>query len=107
MSWLYLILAILLEVLGTTSMKLSQGFTRTLPLVLMFVFYGLALTSLTMATKKIDLSVAYAVWSGLGTGLIAAIGILLFKEPVTTLKLVSLGMIIAGVIGLNLAGETH
>ncbi len=75
MSWFYLILAIILEIIGTTSMKLSQGFTKTLPSIVMFIFYILSLISLTLALKKVDVSVAYAVWSGLGTTLIALIGI--------------------------------
>ena len=107
MSWLYLVWAIVLEVSGTTSMKLSQGFTKLLPSVLTFVFYGLSLSALTLALKNIDVSVAYAVWSGLGTAMIASIGVLWLKEPLTTLKVVSLTLIIIGVIGLNLSGGVH
>jgi small multidrug resistance pump len=107
MQWFYLILAIVLEVSGTTSMKLSQGFTRTLPSVLMFLFYGLSLSALTLALKTIDVSVAYAVWSGLGTALIAAVGVLWMKEPLNTLKVVSLMLIIIGVIGLHVSGTEH
>ena len=107
MSWLYLVWAIVLEVSGTTSMKLSQGFTKILPSVLTFVFYGLSLSALTLALKKIDVSVAYAVWSGLGTALIAGIGVLWLKEPLNTLKVVSLTLIIIGVIGLHLSGGVH
>ena len=104
MTWTYLILAILLEVSGTTCMKLSQGFTKTVPSILLFVFYTLSFAMLTLALKKLDVSVAYAVWSGMGTALIATIGVLWFKEPVTALKLISLGLIIIGVVGLNLGG---
>ena len=104
MSWLYLVLAIMLEVSGTTSMKLSQGFTKILPSVLMFLCYGLSLSALTLALKKIDVSVAYAVWSGLGTALIASVGVLWFREPLNALKIISLLLIIMGVIGLNLGG---
>jgi small multidrug resistance pump len=107
MSWLYLVLAIVFEVSGTTAMKLSQGFTQTLPSVLMFVFYALSLSALTLALKTIDVSVAYAVWSGLGTALIATIGVLWMKEALNTLKVVSLLLIIIGVIGLHLSGEEH
>jgi small multidrug resistance pump len=107
MSWLYLVLAIVLEVSGTTSMKLSQGFTQMLPSMLMFLFYGLSLGALTLALKSIDVSVAYAVWSGLGTALIATVGVLWLKEPLDTLKIVSLMLIIIGVIGLNLSGGVH
>ena len=107
MTWLYLILAILLEVSGTTCMKLSQGFTKVVPSILLFVFYTLSFSMLTLALKRIDVSIAYAVWSGVGTALIATIGVLWFKEPATAVKLVSLGLIILGVIGLNLSGGTH
>jgi small multidrug resistance pump len=107
MSWLYLVLAIVLEVSGTTSMKWSQGFTQTLPSVLMFLFYGLSLSALTLALKTIDISVAYAVWSGLGTALIATVGVLWLKEPLNTLKIGSLMLIIIGVIGLHLSSWEH
>jgi small multidrug resistance pump len=104
MSWFYLVLAIVLEVSGTTSMKLSQGFTQMLPSVSIFLCYSLSLGALTLALKRIDISVAYAVWSGLGIALIAIIGVLWLKEPLNTLKIVSLTLIILGVIGLNLSG---
>lgn len=103
----YLLLAILAEVTGTTCVKLSQGFTRLVPTVLIFVFYGLSLGFLGLTLKKVDLSLAYAVWSGLGIAFIASMGILYFKEPVSAIKMVSLGFIVVGVVGLNLAGEAH
>lgn len=103
-SWTALVAAILFEVAGTTSMKLSQGFARTLPSVLIFLFYGCAVAALTFALKRIDISVAYAIWSGLGTALIAAIGMAWFREPVTGIRLASIGLIIIGIIGLNLGG---
>jgi small multidrug resistance pump len=107
MSWVYLLAAILLEVSGTTCMKLSEGFTRWMPAVLMFVLYGLSFTSLTFALKRIDVSVAYAIWSGFGTALIAMVGVLWFREPATAIKIISLGLIIIGVVGLNLSGGVH
>jgi small multidrug resistance pump len=107
MTWIYLALAILLEVAGTTCMKLSDGFTKMVPSILLFVFYTLSFGMLTLALKRIDVSIAYAVWSGVGTALIATIGVLWFKEPMTALKLISLALIIIGVVGLNLGGGTH
>jgi small multidrug resistance pump len=107
MSWFYLAAAILLEVAGTSAMKLSNGFTRLLPTVLMAVFYALCFTFLAQALKRIDVSVAYAIWSGLGTAVLAAIGVLWFQEPVSALKVGSLGLIILGVVGLNLSGVGH
>jgi small multidrug resistance pump len=102
-SWLALMFAILLEVAGTTCMKLSLGFSRLIPSILIFVFYGLSFTALTYSLKRIDLSVAYAVWSGIGIGLIAIISFLYFKEQITSLKLASITLIALGVIGLNLS----
>ncbi|MBW2621809.1 MAG: multidrug efflux SMR transporter [Deltaproteobacteria bacterium] len=105
--WIYLFCAILLEVGGTTSMKLSQGFTRLVPSALIFIFYGASFIPLTLALKKIDISIAYAVWSGVGMALMALIGILHFREPAAALKLISLGLIILGVVGLNLSETAH
>jgi small multidrug resistance pump len=107
MSWVFLVLAIVFEVMGTTSMKLSQGFTQLFPSVLMFLSYGLSLSALTMALKTIDVSVAYAVWSGLGTALITSVGVLWMREPLTALKVVSIVLIIIGVMGLNSDGNVH
>ncbi len=105
--WLILVLAIIFEVAGTTSMKFSEGFTKWVPSVLMFLFYILSLSTLTLVLKKIEIGTAYAVWSGLGTALIAIIGFTWFNEPVTTLKILSILMIILGVVGLNLSGSGH
>ena len=107
MSWVYLTLAILTEVAGTTSMKFSEGFVKILPSVLIFVFYAVSFAFMTLALKKIDLSITYAIWSGLGTALIVVIGVIWFKEPVTVIKLISIALILAGVAGLNLASEAH
>ncbi|MEH2084780.1 MAG: multidrug efflux SMR transporter [Nostoc sp.] len=100
-SWIYLILAILFEVSGTTCMKLSQGFTKIVPSILIFVFYGLCFTFLTFALKRLEVSVAYSVWAGLGTVLIALIGVIWFQESATLIKLVSIALIIIGIIGIN------
>jgi small multidrug resistance pump len=97
----YLLLAILLEVAGTTSMKFSDGFTHVFPSILIFVFYLLSFMFLTLTLKRLEVSFVYAVWSGLGTLLIAAIGIFFFHEPMTAMKLVSLALIIVGVMGLK------
>lgn len=103
LAGLYLLLAILFEVAGTTSMKLSVGFTKTGPSILIFIFYSISFVFLTLTLRRLDLSLAYAVWSGLGTCLIALIGVFYFHEPMTMLKIISLMLVIAGVIGLELA----
>lgn len=107
MSWVYLVLAILFEVGGTTAMKLSENFTRWIPSVAIFVLYGLSLVGMTLALKRIEMSIVYAVWSGVGTALIAVIGVMYFNEEIGLVKIVSLALIVAGVVGLNLTGGGH
>ena len=107
MHWIFLIAAILFEISGTTAMKLSNGFTKLIPSILMGCFYIASFSSLAFVLKKIDVSVAYAIWSGLGTALIAVIGIYYFNEPLSTLKMVSIALIIIGVVGLNVSGGVH
>ena len=104
MQWLYLLFTILFEVAGTTSLKLSQGFTKLLPSALVVVCYGVSFYLLSLTLKKINVSIAYAIWSGLGTALVTIVGILWFKEPATAVKIISIGLIIIGVVGLNLSG---
>lgn len=106
-SWILLVAAILFEVAGTTSMKLSAGFTKIIPSVLIFVFYALAFGALTLTLKKLDVSVVYAIWSGLGTALISVIGIVYFRESVNAAKIASICLIIAGVVGLNLFSSSR
>jgi small multidrug resistance pump len=107
MHWLYLWLAIFLEILGTVCTRLADGFTRPLPSAGVVVFYVLSLGIFTLTVKKIDVGVAYAIWSGVGTAAIAIIGFLAFKEPVTTAKIVFLVLIIVGAVGLQLSGGEH
>ncbi len=103
MHWLFLVGAIIMEVCGTTCIKLSEGFTRLWPSILIFVFYAVSFTLVTFAVRKLELSITYAIWSGVGTLLIAIIGLFWFKEPLTILKAVSMFLVIAGVVGLNLS----
>lgn len=100
-SWIYLILAILFEVSATISMKLSEGLTKILPSISVFVSYGICFSCLTLSLKRIDVSVAYSICSGLGTALVASIGIIWFRESITPIKFISIALIIIGAIGLN------
>ena len=104
--WIILSVAILLEFFGTVYMKLSDGFTKLWPSIFIFVFYAASFVALTFAIKKIEISVAYAVWSGVGTALIALIGILYFKEAATMLKFASIFLIVAGVVGLKFSSSS-
>ena len=107
MSFFYLGLAIIFEVFGTTCMKLSEGFTKLTPSILMVILYVLSFVCLTFALKKIAVSIAYAIWAGLGTALIATVGILWFEEPLNALKIISLGLVIIGVMGLHFSSGMH
>jgi small multidrug resistance pump len=102
--WLFLLVAILTEVVGTSLMKVSQGLTRIVPTVLMFVLYAVSFVFMALALKKIEVSTAYAIWSGLGTALIGVIGIAWFRESINLPKVVGLVLIVVGVVLLNLKG---
>jgi small multidrug resistance pump len=104
MNYYYLLLlAIAFEVCGTTCMKLSDGFSKLIPSIMIFVFYAASFSVFTLALKRLDVSIAYAIWAGLGTALITVIGIFWFKEPVNALKMISLIVVVAGIVGLNLS----
>lgn len=106
MAWTLLSVAIFFEVCGTVCMRLSQGFTQWIPSVLIFVFYGCSFAFNTVVVRTLDLSVVYAVWSGVGTVATALIGFFYFKEAATALKLVSITLIVTGVIGLHSASRS-
>jgi small multidrug resistance pump len=103
--WIYLCLAILFEVAGTTTMKLSEGFTKVIPSVLLILFYICSLYFLTLTLKSIEVSIAYAIWSGMGIIIITLIGFMYFNESVSLLKIVAIALIIIGVVTLNMTGE--
>lgn len=106
MHWLFLAAAIVFEVAGSTSMKLSYGLSKLGPTVTMFAFYGAAFACNAMALKRLDLSVTYGIWSGMGTALVAAIGMTWFREPVTALRVTSIALIVIGVLGLALSAAS-
>lgn len=106
MGYVYLILAITAEVIGTTLLKYTEGFTRLWPSVGSLAGYAIAFVLLAQTLKTLEVGVTYAVWSGIGTAAIAVIGALAFKEPMTAAKIGGMTLIIAGVVLLNLGG-TH
>jgi len=105
MSWVILFFAIAFEVAGTLTLKFTEGMTRLWPTVLMFAFYLVSLFGLSTAVGRIPVGTAYAVWSGVGTLMVAIMGILWFKEQVTVLRSVSMLLIVIGVTGLYLTGS--
>jgi small multidrug resistance pump len=104
---LLLALAIACEVAATVALRSTHGYSRPLPLLVVILGYGAAFFLLGLVLRSIPVSVAYAVWSAVGTAAIAVIGMAILGEPVTALKVASLALIIAGVVGLNLAGSVR
>lgn len=102
-SWIALSIAILFGVLGTLSIKISHGLSKLKPIICICIFYVISFVALTFAIKHIELSVVYAVWSGVGTLLMAAIGMIYFSESVSLKKIVFLLLIIVGIIGIHSA----
>lgn len=99
--WLCLVGAIALEIAGTVSMKMSRGFTVLLPSIMLFVFYACSFSMMTIAVRRIDMSISYAIWSAVGTASIALIGVGWFRESLTGVQIASIVVIIAGVVGLR------
>lgn len=100
-----LLLAIIGEVFGSTMLKASNGFKMFLPNIGTIFGYGLAFYSLSLALHTIPLGTAYAIWAGVGTALTAVIGTIIFKEGFSSKKLGGIGLIIVGVIMINLGGS--
>ncbi|GGA30503.1 DMT family transporter [Psychrobacillus lasiicapitis] len=94
-------ISILTEVFGTAMLKLSEGFTNLVPTFGVIAGYGLSFYCLSLCLKTIPLSLAYAIWSGVGTAITAIIGVLIWDDPFNLLTLSGLALIIAGVILLN------
>jgi small multidrug resistance pump len=103
-NWLYLSLAIVFEIVGTMANKLSDGMTRKGPTVVVVVCYVACFFLFSRAIRTIELGTAYAVWSGVGMAALAVIGATTFGDTVTPRKILSLLLIVAGVVGLNLGG---
>jgi small multidrug resistance pump len=105
MNWVYLSLAILSEVIGTLLIRFTEGFARILPTVIMIFFYLLSYYFFNLSIKKMEVGTAYAVWSGLGTALLAILGIIFYKEPFTAIRIMAIVLIILGVIMLHFSGN--
>lgn len=107
MAWFVLIVSGVLEAGWAISLKLSDGFSRLWPTVSFAVFAVVSLVGLSWAMKSIPVGPAYAAWTGIGAALTAVIGMLWLNDGVSVLKIVSLVLIVAGVVGLNLSGAGH
>lgn len=103
LAWTYLAAAIALEVTGTLALN-AAGSGRPGAIAVVVVGYVASFGFLALVLQRMEVSLAYAVWAGVGTATIAVVGMTALGEPVSPVKLASLGLIIAGVVGLNLAG---
>ncbi|KLT21756.1 sugE protein [Wolbachia endosymbiont of Armadillidium vulgare str. wVulC] len=101
MAWVYLLLAGLVEIIWTTALKYSNGFTRIIPVVIILVSGSVSLYWLSLAMKSIPLGTSYAVWTGIGSIGAAIIGIMFFNDPVSFGRLLSLTLVILGIVGLK------
>lgn len=102
MAWLILVLAGLFEIAWAVGLKYSEGFTRPLPTLWTIAAMGLSVWLLGIAMRSLPLGTAYAVWVGVGTAGTVIFGIVLFGEPANTGRLLSVGLILAGLLGLRL-----
>ena len=107
MAWVLVVVAGFLEAGFAISLKASEGFSRLVPSILFLLFGGASFTLLSIGLKSLPIGPAYAVWTGLGALSTAVIGILFLGEGATPLKLVSLALVLAGVVGLQLSSGGH
>lgn len=105
-GYIYLGVAIALEIFSTSMMKASAGFTKLIPSIVFIVGMGSSFYLLSQALNFVPLSIAYAVWSGVGTGLTALIGVLIWKEQLSIHMVVGIALIIVGVVILNIKGPS-
>jgi quaternary ammonium compound-resistance protein SugE len=103
MAWIYLLLAGLFEIVWAIGLKYTEGFTRLWPTVVTIAAMVVSMGLLGVAAKDLPIGTAYAVWTGIGAVGAAILGIVLFAEPATALRIASIALIVAGVIGLKLA----
>ncbi len=106
MPWFLLTLAIIGEIVGTTALKLSEGFTRPLPGIVAIIGYAVAFYFLAMVLRTIPIGVAYAVWSGVGVAAMALIGLVMFGQRLDPAAIIGIALIVAGVVVLNTMSGT-
>lgn len=108
MPWLYLAIAIIGEIIGTTALKASDGFTRLGPSLLVVLGYGIAFFLLAQVLRSIPLGITYAIWSGVGVAAVTLIGWVMYGQRLDLPALLGIGLIVAGVVVLNIwSGPAH
>ena len=103
MAWIILVLAGLFEVGWAIGLKYTEGFSKPLPTVATIAAMAISLGLLGIAMKSLPVGTAYAIWVGVGAVGTVILGIVLFNEPVNALRMISVGLIVAGLVGLKLA----
>ncbi len=103
--WLYLAIAIVSEVIGTSFLKESDGFNKVVPTLVTLAAYGLAFFALANAVRQIELGIAYAIWAGAGTALIVLIGWAVFRQSLDWAAVAGVGLIVLGVVVINVFSE--
>ena len=102
MHYVYLLAAVLAETIGTTALQASQQFTRLVPVVIVIVAYGASFFLMSLTLKVMPVGIVYAIWSGLGIVLIAAIGFIVFGQRIDLPAVLGMGLIIAGILVIHL-----
>ena len=100
--WPLLMLAITAEVLGTSCLRLSQGMTKPVPTLLVFLAYAIAMALLSKVVMSLPLGLTYALWSGIGTVAIVLVGWLAYQQTLSVAQLIGIGMITSGVVLVNI-----
>ena len=106
MAYLYLTIAILAEVIGTSALKASKEFTDLVPSLIVVAGYGVAFYFMTLALRSIPIGITYAVWSGVGIVLITIAGVFLYKEIPDLPAIIGMGLIVAGVAVIHVFSKT-
>ena len=106
MKWVYLLLAILSEVVATSALKSSESFSRLWPSVLTVVGYGVAFYQLSLTLRELPVGIAYAIWSGVGIVLVSLAAVVLFGQKLDLPALIGMGLIVAGVIVINVCSKS-
>ena len=106
MKWVYLLLAIVSEVVATSALKSSESFSRVWPSVLTVVGYGVAFYLLSLTLRELPVGIAYAIWSGVGIVLVSLAAVVLFGQKLDLPALIGMGLIVAGVIVINVCSKS-
>ncbi|MEM6724621.1 MAG: multidrug efflux SMR transporter [Bacteroidota bacterium] len=106
MKWIFLITAIIAEVIATTALKYSEGFTKLMPSIIVALGYSIAFYFLSLTLKSMSVGIAYAIWSGLGTVFIVIAALLFFNQKLDLPAIIGLVLIIAGVIVINVYSDS-